>query len=103
MSQEVPVLLSDAMHERHLFFCQQRNQIIITAIRKRKRKQMLQRSAKNWMMGIQRTYGHSMSVYDALLNSLPCTPAEDLRVDYGTKGEIGFTGTVPRIRPYCMT
>ena len=103
MSQEVPVLLSDAMHERHLFFFQQRNQIIITAIRKRKRKQMLQRSAKNWMREIQGAYGHSMSVNDALMNSLPCTTILDLRADYAPKGGIGFTGTVPRIRPYCMT
>ena len=103
MSQEVPVLLSDAMHERHLFFCQQRNQIIITAIRKRKRKQMLQRSAKNWMREIQGAYGHNMSINDALTNSLPCTTKLDLRAEYAPKGGIGFTGTVPGIRISCLT
>ena len=103
MSQEVPVLLSDAMHERHFFFCQYRYQRIITAIRKRKRKQMLQQSAKNWMREIQGAYGHSMSINDALMNSLPCTTKLDLRAEYAPKGGIGFTGTVPGIRLSCLT
>ena len=99
----MPVLLSDAMHERHLFFYQQRKKNIITAIGKRKRKQMLQRSAKNWRRDIQGAYGQSMSVNDALLNSLPRTTILDLRADYAPKGGIGFTGTVPGIRLSCLT
>ena len=62
---------------------------------------MLQRSATNRIMGIQGTYGHRMSDSDAIILSLPCTPALDLRAEYSPKGKIGFSGTVPRIRLSC--
>lgn len=64
---------------------------------------MLRQSWKNHIENIQGAYGYSMSISYALLNAQPYTPSIDLRADYGTKGEIGFTGAVQRKWPYCMT